>query len=981
MSFSPPLRATLTSLLVLFLFVLPLELFAQSTTIRGKVVDPEGKPVQSASVSVKGTTTGTSTNAEGAFTLTFTKKGGDILVVSFVGFTDQEITIGTTTDFQVKLDPADQSMNAVVVVGYGTQRKKDVTGSVVSVDKKRLENMPNTNFFQALEGSMPGVSVNTNGGGAEGNSMSLRIRGQRTIRGDASVLIILDGIPYNGSISDINPSDIASIEVLKDASAAAIYGSRGGNGVVLVSTKRGSSGKPVISYDGYFGTSEYTNLPPVLKGMDFYNFKTTREPNSITATEQDAVDNQRFTDWLDLATRSGKQMQHTVSIRGGAKDIKYFASVSLLDVKGIALNDNFQRLSTRVNLEVNITDWLSFGTNTQLSYSDRSGLSPTFSGDYGAYLFNPLTVPYDAQGKLTIYPWAEDAFFENPLAPTLAKNKDHTYKIFTGNYFNVKIPFVKGLSYRFNTGVEYQNREVATYYGRDTRTGVLNRGRLTTSNDINKTFTIENIVNYDRSFDKHNINFTGLYSYQEGVITSNDITAVGFPNDILTFYQANVAELVTPTATLAKSTIMSMMGRVNYGFDNRYLLSFTARRDGSSAFGADNKFAFFPSVAAGWNIHNEKFFPKKTIIDNLKLRLSYGSLGNTLDPYITLARLRTMTYIDGTGTAPGYVPSTFDSPSLKWETTKTANAAIDFSLWKGRLTGTIEYFDAKTNDLLVNRSVSPVQGIDEITVNIGQTQNKGFELSLTGTPVQTKDFTWTANGNISILRNKIVDIYGDGLNDTASQWFIGYPINVNFGYQYDGVWQLTDDTMGTPQGNVRAGMARIRDINGDKIINSLDRTILGQIQPDFTWGLGNTFAYKNLSLYVFAYGVAGRSQPNSLLSDNGVNSGVRYTTVVKNWWTRTNPTNDFYANMLNATGGISVPIIENSSFVRIRDISLTYDFKGKVLEKTGLSRLKAYVQVRNPFTFTKWSGLDPEFTSQTTVPMQREFLVGLNISL
>lgn len=982
MSFSPPLRATLTGFLLIVLF-LPFELLAQSaTTIKGTISDPDGKPIPGASVGIKGTPGGTTTAADGSFTLNFMKKGGDVLTVSNIGYTDQEIVIGSQTEFNIRLDRNDQSMNAVVVVGYGTQRKRDVTGSVVSVDKKRLENMPNTNFYQALEGSMPGVALNTNGGGAEGNNMSITIRGQKSINGSRDVLIILDGIPYQGSISDINPTDIASVSVLKDASAAAIYGARAANGVILITTKRGATGKPVISYDGFIGSSNYANLPPVLKGMDFYNFKTTREPGSITGTEQDAVDNQQFTDWLDLATRTGQQQQHTVSIRGGTNNMKYYASASLLDVKGIAINDKFKRISTRANLEVNITDWLMYGTNTQLSFNDRSGLAPSFSGNYGVYTFNPLTKPYDENGQLTIYPWPEDAFFQNPLAPTLAKDKDLTYKVFSTNYLQVKIPYVKGLSYRLNTGVEYQNREIATYWGRDTRTGVLSRGELDQTNSNTRSYIIENILNYDRSFGKHTVGFTGLYSYQDDVVTSNSLNAVGFPNDVLTFYQANVADLVTPSTRYEKRTVMSLMGRINYNYDGRYLLTITQRRDGSSGFGANNKFAYFPSVAVGWNIHNEKFFPANTFIDNLKLRASYGRLGNTaLSAYQTLAKLQTLSYVDGSATAPGYVPDAFANPSLKWEPTTTANVAIDFSILKSRLSGTIEYFNGKTTDLLLRRSVSPVQGITSIIQNIGETNNRGFELSLNSTNIQTKDFSWTTTANLTILRNKIVDLYGDGKDDTASTWFIGHPIDVNFGYVYDGVWQITDDTLNTPQGAVKPGMAKIKDINGDKVINAQDRTLIGNNQPKFTWGMGNTFTYKNLSLYVFMYGVQGRRQPNPMLSDNGVNSGVRYTTVVKNWWTRDNPTNDFYANMLNATQGRTVNIYENSSFVRIRDISLTYDFSGKWLQKTGLTRLKAYAQVRNPFTFTDWSGLDPEFPSQNAVPLQREFTFGLNVSL
>lgn len=972
-------RLLLVISFIFILFSFP-DAFAQTTALTGKVTDAEGKALENASVQIKGTSIGTITGSDGTYRINLPKPKGNILVFTSVGFTEKEITqTGSTLD--VQMEKTSNSLDAVVVVGYGSQRRRDVTGSVVSLDKQRIENMPNSNLLQAIEGAVPGVAINTNGGGAEGNNLSITIRGQKSINGNRDVLIILDGIPYNGSITDINPSDIASVDILKDASALAIYGAKSANGVIIVTTKKGTGGKPVISYDGFFGKQEYANLPPILKGDDFYNFKVTREPNSVTASERAIYNSKNYTNWLDLTTRNGQRSQHTFGVRGGSTNIKYYASLSLLGVEGIAVNDNFKRLSSRINLEANLTSWLTYGTNTQLSFNDRSGLAPTFSGDYGAYLFNPLTTAYDSTGKLTIYPWPEDTYFENPLAPTLAESKDNTYKVFTTNYLHVKFPFAKGLSYRLNTGIEYQGREINTYYGRDTRTGLLAGGRLTQSNSVNKNYTIENILNYERSFDKHTVLLTGLYSFQEDAINANGLTATNFPNDVLTFYQANVAQSIIPSASMQKVTTISQMVRVNYSYDSRYLLTFTGRRDGNSGFGENNKFAFFPSVAVGWNIINEKFFPTGKAFDNLKLRVSYGTNGNTaLSPYQTLAKLSTRSYVDGTTTAAGYVPTSFANPLLKWETTTTANIGLDFSLFKNRLQGTLDYYSQQTEDLLLNRSVSSVQGITTITQNIGKTSNHGFELGLNTINYQKNDFTWSSNANLTINRNKIVDLYGDGLNDTLNQWFIGQPINVRFGYVYNGVWQSKEDTANTPQGVVRPGYAKVKDINGDGVINSSDRTIIGNIQPQFTWGLGNTFSYKNFSLYVFAYGVQGRHEVNPLITDNNVNSGVRYTTVVKNWWTTTNPTNEYYANMLNANSR-STGIVENSSFIRIRDISLTYSFKGTVLQKSGLSRLNIYVQARNPFTITKWTGLDPEFTSQTTVPLQKEFLVGLNVSL
>lgn len=955
--------------------------FAQVTSITGKVTDMNGNPLQSVSVSVKGSSTGTTTKADGTFTLSLNKTGSEILVFTFVGYADKEIPIGSSNEVNVQLEANEQSLSNLVVVGYGTQRRKDITGSVVSVDKARLENLPNTNFAQALQGSIAGLSVDLNSAGAEGNDNSIIVRGRNSIKASNSPLIVMDGIPYNGSISDINASDIASIEVLKDASAAAIYGSRGSNGVILITTKKGINGKPEIFYNGMYGIQELSNLPPILTPQQFYDFKQIREPGMITVTEQANYDAGNFPDWLDLATQTGMRTQHTLGVRGGSSSSKYYISGTYLNVKGVAVNDEFKRASVRFNVSVDVTKWLTLGTNTQLSYNDRSGLPAYFDGNYGAYLFNPLTTAYDADGSLTIYPWPEDVFFANPLSATLAKNDDKTHKVVTNNYLRVNIPFIKGLSYNFNTGVEYTVRDQSTYWGRDTKRGLEASGELTNAQSKTENVLLENILYYNRKFNKHNIGFTGLYSYQNDVVRSDNVNAQGFPNDVLTYYQANVALLIEPNSSYAKETLISQMARLNYGYDDRYLLTVTGRRDGFSGFGKNYKYAFFPSVALGWNITNESFMSSSKIFDNLKLRLSYGSNGNqAVGAYQTLAKLSERSYVDGSATAPGYVPTSLANPDLRWETTNTANAGLDFSILKNRLSGSIDYYQAKTHDLLLDRKISSVQGITKITQNIGKTSNTGLEIALNSINLDKKDFTWTTNANIAFNQNKILALYGDGNDDTLNQWFIGHPINVNYEYVYGGVWQTHDDLSQSPQPGTQPGYAKVVDLNGDGVINERDKTIIGSRQPSFIWGMANTFKYKNFTLYVFVHGVQGTSRRNTLLSDNGVNSGVRYNTTVKNWWTDSNPTNDFYKNDINANK-YGVGIFQSDAFVRIKDISLSYDLSDVVLKRLGLSKLNVFVNARNLITITKWTGLDPELSNQTNTPLQKEYIIGLNISL
>lgn len=957
------------------------DVFNAPVTIHGRVLNDKKQPMEGVSITEKGTTNSTVTDAKGNYTITVADNNAS-LVFSYIGYTNEEIRVGSRTTIDLTMENSIAKLDDVVVVGYGSQKRKDITGSVVSVDTKRLENMPNTNFTQALEGAVPGLTISTNSAGAEGNNQSLLIRGKNSIGASTTPLIILDGIPFNGGMTDIVPADIESIEVLKDASAAAIYGSRASNGVILITSKKGLPGKAVISYDVFTGVQKIVNLPNILSPEQFYAYKQFREPGSITASEQKVYDSKIFPNWMALGTQTGRRTQHTLGLRGGSGSTRYYASVQYLDVKGVAVNDNFKRLSSRINLETTFAKWITYGTNTQLNYDDRKGEPATFGGPgtAGVYMMNPLTTAYDSLGKLTIYPWPDDQSFANPLSPTLAKSKDDSYKLFTNNYLQFKLPFLPGFSYRLNTGVEYQTRNTKTYYGRDTRQGAQRAGDYNGSTKTAVDYTIENVVNYDHTFGKHSISFTGLYSYQYDRTETDGIAAQNFPDDVLSFYQANVALSITPSSGYIKTTQISQMARINYGYNSKYLLTLTGRRDGYSGFGINNKFAFFPSAAVAWNITEEPFMQHNKIVTNLKLRVSYGSNGNqAVDPYQTLAKLTSRPYVNGSTTAPGYVPASLAFPDLKWETTDKADIGLDFGLLNGRIQGSIDAYTARTHDLLLSRSISSVNGVNSMLVNIGKTSNQGMELGLTAKTMERRNFSWTTNANISFNRNKIIDLYGDKKSDTASGWFIGKPVDVNFGYVYNGVWQSNDDLTKSPQPGVKPGYAKVLDVNGDGVINSYDRTIIGSEQPLFSWGLANTFRYRQLQLYVFIHGVQGTRQPNTLLTDN-VNTGVRYNTNVKNWWTVTNPTNDYYANVIGANA-FGAQIYENSSFLRVKDIMLSYDFSDGLLKRTGLSKFRIYVETRNPFTITKWSGLDPELDSQGGIPLQKEFLIGASISL
>jgi len=976
-------------LMVLLSVLINTGVLAQSTNhqIAGTIKDTKGQPLVGVNIQLKGTTTGTTSDANGKFLLNVPAIPC-ILTFSYVGYLRQEQTVGSGM-LNVILADDPKNLNDVVVVGYGTQKRKDVTGSIVTVDPQRLDSsLPNNNIAQAMEGAVPGLTVTQSSGGAEG-SASIMIRGQRSISASNSPLIILDGIPYNGNLTDITPSDIGSIEVLKDASAAAIYGSRGSNGVIIVTTKKGKSGAPLISFNESYGIDKLSDIPPVLSPQAFYAYKMVRNPGAITPSEQAIYNAGTWTDWEKLATQTGARDQSTISVSGGGDNVKYFTSLNYVDAKGVAVNDNFKRLSSTTTLDINITKWLTFGSSTRLTFDDRSGLPASLTGDYSAFTFNPLTTPYQPNSKtLTVYPWPEDTYYANPLAPTLVDNTNYQYQIYSTNYLEVKLP-VKGLSYRINTGVTHSDQNDNSYYGSGTKTGFEDQGEINETADVVNSYTIENLLNYNRTFGKSSIFFTGLYSYEDDITTGTALVSTGFPNDVLTIYQANVALHSSNAAAYSKATLLSQMARLNYSYDSRYLVTLTARRDGSSDFGPDNKYGTFPSVALAWNITNEKFMQGINGIDNLKLRLSYGSNGNqAIPPYSTFAQLGQSSYVNGTVTAPGYIPTTLANPLLHWETTNTLNAGIDFGILKDRIQGSVDLYSAQTHDLLLSRTISSVNGISSIYQNIGKTANKGIDIGINTVNVKNQNFSWTSNITFTLNRNKIVDLYGTGKSDTANNWFIGHPINVNFGYKYLGVWQTTDNLASSPQPNTQAGYAKVADLNHDGQIDGPDRTILGSaLQPSFTYGFANTFRYKSLSLYAFIQGVQGITELNTTLSDN-VNTDVEKNTYVKNYWTPTNPTNDYYANARLLASPIYQPniynvgIYQNASYMRVKDLLLSYDFASETIKKLKMRKLTVFLEARDLFTITPFKGFDPELSSASSIPiLTKEFLVGVNVGL
>jgi TonB-linked SusC/RagA family outer membrane protein len=736
----------------------------------------------------------------------------------------------------------------------------------------------------------------------------------------------------------------------------------------------------------------YAMIPDMMSGEEFYQFKMEREPNAITASEQAIYNAGEWADWVDLATRQGYSHQHNLSVSGGWENTTYYISGNFLDVKGIQVNDNYQRLTSRINVDTKVNNWLTLGTRTQLSFDDMSGESPGSA----PYRMNPLTRPFDDDGNLTIYPWPEDIYFANPLEPTLWDDVDKSFQAVANNYAIVNIPFVEGLSYRLNTGIRYRFRDQATYRGRDGKTGFEAQGQSSSDRNVWNNTVIENIVSYNRDFGLHHIFATALYSFENSNQTRHGLSASRYPHDFLSYYSAAQAEISIPRYSFNETTLISQMIRLNYSFDSRYLFTLTTRRDGFSGFGAATKWGLFPSIALGWNLMYEDFFPFKDVFSQFKPRISWGLNGNqAVGAYATITRLGSANWMTGGSPVPGYLPSTVGMDDLGWEASRTLNFGLDFGMFQDRITGDLNLFNTNTTDLLLNRTISPVHGVmtesggaSQIIQNIGQTNNRGIELALHSRNIVTPDFVWAVSGNLAHVRNKIVSLYGEldeqgnEVDDVANKWFIGHPIRVNYNFVIDGVWQLDEADEAAKWGS-QPGFVKFRDVNGDYLLTSEDRQIVGQQDPKFLWGFTNSLRFRNFKFDVFLHGVHGVTRDNPFMQ-NDVYPFVRRNTIKKNHWTPNNPTNDFYMNHVNAHRMAGVEAeddnwFESASFVRVKDVSFSYDIPKATIQRLGIDRIRFYLTGRNLFTFTNWNGLDPELDDQRFTPLQKEFVLGLNL--
>lgn len=975
--------------------------FAQSKTTSGTVTDAEtGEPVISANVSIKGKRTGTTTDVLGNFSIIVSD--GDVLEITNIGYATLEVASTPGTSMQVKLTATNRQLGEVVVVGYGTKKRSDLTGSVASVPKDRLSKLPVTNLLHAIEGSVAGVNV-TQTSSVPGSSAAVLIRGQNTITAGTGPFIVVDGVPFSktgGVTNDINPNDIASIEILKDASATAIYGVNGANGVILITTKRGTSGKPLIRYNAHIGFDNIAHmlepLSPqayVQKYADYWKQVNPTQPQANVLPNAFEIANYnagKTVDWIKEATQQGIIQDHNIAVSGGSKDVKYYLSGDYMKQKGAVKGYQYHRASLRSNLDVNITDFLTVGTSLVYANNNYDGGRVNF---YLAAAMSPYGTLRNSTGAYEIYPMNPELLYVNPMLGLNIDRTDRSSNLTGNGYAEIKFSGVlNGLKYRLNTGYTYVTTRFGSYTGRDANNTI---GSASVSSSETNNWVIENILTYAKDWRRHHIDVTGLYSSQQRDYFTSATNATGFINDELSFNHLGSGATISAGGIFGpysgsyrdKYSLLSQMGRLNYTYDSRYLLTITARRDGSSVMGANtDKYGVFPSFAVGWNISNENFMRNSKFINNLKLRTSYGRSGNeAIGVNGTITTEGTVRFPFSGVSTIGVLASNLGNANLHWESATTFNAGIDFTILKNKITGSVDVYSTKTEGLLLRRNLPIITGYAFVLDNLGVTKNNGIEITLNSENISTKDFKWQSTVVFSSNKNKIVDLYGDRKDDLGNRWFINQPIGVIYDYKLAGVWQPGEDRSQVDP-TAKDGDLKFVDINGDKLITAADRTILGQTAPKWIGGLTNTFRYKNFYLNIFIQTFQGALKNNVTLT-YADEAGRMNIPVDAGYWTADNRSNTRPSLGYTNTKGYGYP--SNNNYTRIKDVTLSYTFSQAMLDKLKIGGLVVYASGRNLYTFTDWIGWDPEHNYLfrgsgdwvNNYPITRSIVFGVNVTL
>ncbi|GAA5522594.1 tonB-dependent receptor P3 [Fodinibius salicampi] len=971
--------------------------FAQQ--ISGIVTDAiTDNPIPGANIYIPELETGSATGADGSYNITLDEAGTYTLVATYVGYERFETTLqvdeGESVEFNIELNQSQIIGEDVVVVGYGTQEREDVTGSVSSVTAEEMNEVAITSIDQGLQGRTAGVTVSQSGT-KPGSGASVRIRGNRSINAGNDPLYVIDGVPISGGLRDINPSTIQSIEVLKDASATAIYGARGSNGVIIVTTSRGYDGDLSVSYNGSVGFSKALSKIDRMNGEEYaeLNREAHRaagqyedDSQFLEPGELEKLNNGEWVDYQEMILQTGVRHNHNLGISGGNENTRFHVSFGGLQEQGILAPEDFSRYNIQINLDMDVTDKLTIGTTTLGSYSIRNGGDRNFYSE--AVNNSPLGSPYDEEGNLVFQP-INDGQRSNPLIEVLPEtyiDEEKRQRLLSNVY--AEYDLLDNLSFRMNFAPDIRYERNSDFQASRSRAQFLGPAAGQKAEDFIFEYTWENIVEYEQTFaEKHSLGLTGLFSVQERQTEVSSMSVRGIPIETMKHHNFGAAQDILGSDTgFEKWSLVSSMLRANYNYDDRYLLTVTGRVDGSSRFGANNKYGVFPSAAFSWNIANEDFFNSDGLFSDLRLRVSWGKTGQTgIDPYQTLALLDRTAYNYGSDLAYGYQPSQISNKDLKWETTATTNIGLEFGILDSRVTGSVDVYQQNTSDLLLQRQLPLTSGYGSILENIGSTRNTGIEVSLSTVNVEAggnDGFQWTTDLNFASNKEEIVELYGEGEDDVGNEWFIGEPINVFYDYEQRGVWQ-SDEADLAAEYNQIPGEIRPYDLNGDGQINAADRTIIGQQMPKLSGGMTNRVSYKGVDLSIFLYAVFGRT------IDSGIHDTAlvgRYNEHDVNYWTPSNPANRHPRPTINR----EYPIYNDSrlyfdgSFIKVRNIQLGYTLPVEAVQNVlGAQSLRIYASADQPFIFSSYvqdhGGIDPE-NPGTGTPARWQMNFGINLT-
>ena len=978
----------------------------QEARITGRVADAEtGVPIPGVAVMIKGTTIGTVTNADGYYTLDIPEDiDAEYLTFTYVGMRSREVFIGDQKNINITLTSEIIDLDELVFIGYGTQQRRDITGSVSSISRDEITDLPISRMDEALIGRIPGLDV-ISAGNNPGDATQILLRGRRSFVASNEPLFILDGLPFYGNLIDINPHDIVSIDVLKDASATSIYGSRGANGVIIITTQRGESRTPRFSLESFSGPKVHAGRIPYGDAEYYAEFK--REANRAAGNYpdsgiNDALDQIVFQpeeydnmkagvsyDYPDMLFQNGWQMKHQLSIDGGTDAVKYNIAGNTYNEEGIISGLTFDRYSLRTNLDINLSPKVNFGLSTLLSYSLRHRDS-NLGVISGAFSRSPLGKAYEEDGTLRFTPIAAESLHVNPLADYYWDSYRWDEERWAG-YLSIfgEYEILPTLNYRINLGtdINIQNRKESAGYYSISR----NMGAPTASIDnlMDNRLIYESILTFDKKFiDIHHLTLTAVHGVQTSHHESGSIRVTEVPYELSRYYNVGSAGIINSVGSnLQEWTLLSYAGRLHYGYDNRYLLTINMRADGASQFSPDHKWGYFPSVAFAWRISEENFLSELDWLYNLKLRLSYGVSGNqAINPYQTQGGLTSTVYSFGETGAFGYRSADLANRELRWESTAVQNIGLDFGFFDGRINGYFEIYNTDTYDLLMYRMLPSNTGYTSVLENIGNTNNKGFEIQLNTVNVLTHNFRWSTNLTYYSNRERIVELYGGKVDDVGSRWFIGEPINVWYDYKMIGIWQ-NEEAEDAVQYGRKPGEIKLLDVNGDGRYTDADRMVLGSPEPDFVLNITNRLSYNNWDFSFIGYlrwgGMASIGP-----FEQGAFSRSNY--LMLDYWTPTNPINTnpqpneargshghFYGSTLR---------YRDASFFKLRQVSLGYRIPNTILARTFISDAKIYATGENLWYWTKSEladfNMEPESHTGRifTFPALRTIILGITIN-